>query len=137
MEFPTQDNSDQTTIYYGISIYGPYYYYYDYPWWLDAVPPATSPVTEDRSGNPEISKLRNTGDRGTPTRFPELQPPTRNRPITIDKGNSNNSGGSSTETTVRSSSSGNSGTNSGSQRSSSSSSNVRNSNGGRSSGGRR
>ena len=136
MEFPTEDNSDLTTIYYGDAYYGPYYYYYDYPWWLDIVPPVTGPVTTERSGNGETSTLRNTGERGTPPRVPELLPPSRNATPTNtgNTENSNNSGSGNTKSSVRNSSS-SSGSSSG--RESSSGSSVRNNNGGRSSGGRK
>ena len=77
-EFPTENSS--TTIYYGDVYYGGYYYYYDYPWWLDIVPPVAGPVTRTRDN--DIQDIRNTGGRGTPTRVPELQPPTRNKTTT-------------------------------------------------------
>ena len=128
-EFPTENSS--TTIYYGDVYYGNYYYYYDYPWWLDIVPPTRDYVNNPRDENKDIQDIRNMDGRGTPARVPELQPPTRNKPTTTttEKGSSNNTGGSSAESTVRSSSSSNSGSGSGN--------NTRNNNGGRSSGGRR
>jgi uncharacterized membrane protein YgcG len=137
MEFPTEENYG-STVYYGDSYYGDYYYYYDYPWWLDIVPPAVTQTAGSRDENNNIQNIRNTDGRGTPTRIPELRPPSHNAPPTTTNadGNRNNSGSSSTETTVRNSSSG-SGSNSGRESTSGNSNNVRNNNGGRSSGGRK
>jgi uncharacterized membrane protein YgcG len=135
--FPTEDNST-TNIYYGDTYYGDYYYFYDYPWWLDIVPPVAGNVTTPRSDRGDVSKLRNTGERGTPPRTPELQPVSQNAPPADinNTGSSDNSGNKSTETSVRSSSS-SSTSSSGRESSSSSGSTVRNNNGGRSSGGRK
>lgn len=133
-EFPTQDNSDNSTIYYGDTYYGDYYYYYDTPWWYDYVPPVSSgPATKTRNDNTDIGRLRDSGDsRGDAGRIPDVQPPSKseNPPQnTNDKGNTNNTG-TSTETSARNSSSSSSGNTGGSG-------SVRNNDGGRSSGGRR
>lgn len=137
MEFPTEENYG-STIYYGNAYYGDYYYYYDYPWWLDIVPPVANPVAGPRDENKNIQNIRDTGGRGIPARVPDLQPPSHNAPpaSTNTDVNKNNSQSSSTETTVRNTSSGSS-SNSGRETSSGNSNNVRNNNGGRSSGGRK
>jgi uncharacterized membrane protein YgcG len=135
-QFPTEDNSS-ATIYYGDTYYGDYYYFYDTPWWWDYVPPVSlQTATGTRSDNADNQTLRGNGGRGTPSRVPEVQPPSHNAPpVTIgnEKGTKDTTGGSSSET-VRSSSSSGSGSSSGST---SGGSSVRNNNGGRSSGGRR
>jgi hypothetical protein len=132
---PTEDNS-VTNIYYGDSYYGDYYYFYDSPWWWDYSynPPASAVTrpTRDESTQP----IRDLGDRGTPPRTIDTQPPSRdaNPPSTGSSGSTTGNNGSTTETTVRSSSSSSSNS---SGRESSSSGSVRNNNGGRSSGGRK
>jgi hypothetical protein len=139
MEFPTQDNSASTTIYYGDTYYGSYYYFYDYPWWLDIAPPVATPFAGERSDNHETNILRNTGERGTPPRIPDVQPPSRDAPPTNtdNNGNSNNSGSTTTtETSARNSSSSSATTNS-RESSSGSGNTVRNNNGGRNAGGRK
>jgi len=137
-EFPNQDNSDNSTIYYGDPYYGPYYDYYDIPWWYDFAP-APTVTRPTRENNPEIGRLRDSGgDRGESPRIPDVQPPSRNGDTTSNNtntGSSNSSGNSSTET-ERSSSSSNTGS-TGDRGSSSGSGSVRNNNGDRSSGGRR
>lgn len=140
-EFPTQDNSDNSTIYYGDTYYGPYYIYYDTPWWYDYAPPVVSrPETKTREDNSDIGRLRDSGgDRGTAGRIPDVQPPSRSEnssdTSSSDK-SSGNSGSSSSGSTVRNSSSSGSGNTSGRDNSSGSGT-VRNNNGGRSSGGRK
>ncbi len=141
-EFPTQDNSDNSTIYYGDTYYGPYFIYYDTPWWYDYAPPVVSrPETKTREDNSDIGRLRDSGgDRGTAGRIPDVQPPSRSEnssdtSSSSDK-SSGNSGSSSSGSTVRNSSSSGSGNTSGKDNSSGSGT-VRNNNGGRSSGGRK
>jgi hypothetical protein len=136
-EFPTEDNSNTTT-FYDNTYYGDYYFFYDSPWWWDYTPPVSSGYTSgSRDGNPNIENPRNSGDRGTPNRVPDVQPPSRNADHSGNNGkdNSSNSGSTSSDTNVRSSSSSGSGnTSSGS---SGSGNNARNNDGGRNSGGRR
>lgn len=131
-EFPTQDNSDYTTIYYSPTYYGPYYGWYDVPWWYDYAPPVTVP-TGDRTH--ETVRLRDTDGRVDPPRVPDVQPPSRNDPGTGDNTNKGSSGDTTNKDSGRSSSS-DSGNSNGSGNSSSSGS-TRNNDGGRSSGGRR
>jgi hypothetical protein len=138
-EFPNQDNSDNSTIYYGDTYYGPYFIYYDTPWWYDYTPP--KPVAKTREDNSEINRLRDSdGGRGNPGRVPEVQPPSRNENPSGNNntnGSSDNSGNKSTETSVRNSSSTSSSGNTSGRSNTSGSGSVRDNNGGRSSGGRR
>ncbi len=137
-EFPNEGNSEASSIYYGDTYYGPYYIWYDVPWWLDYTPPiSTTTGSGSRDNNTETGRLRDTGNgRGESGRVIDVQPPSKNENPTGDntnKDNSNNSGNSNSSD--RSSSSG-SGSSSGNSNSSGSGS-TRNSDGGRSSGGRR
>lgn len=137
-DFPTEDNSVNST-YYDNTYYGDYYFFYDSPWWWDFTPPVSSGYTSgSRDGNANIENPRNSGDRGIPNRVPDVQPPSRNADNSGSSGkdNSGNSGSSSSDNNVRSSSSNTSG-NTSSSSSSGSGNNTRNSDGGRSSGGRR
>lgn len=137
-EFPNQDNSDNSTVYYGDNYYGDYYYYYGAPWWYDYSPPlVTSPATKTREDNPDIGNLRDNSGRSDGGRILNVQPPSRNINNSGDNGTGKSTTGSgdSSGTTVRNSSSSGSGN---SSRDNSSNSNpVRNNNGGRSSGGRK
>lgn len=137
-EFPNQDNSDNSTIYYGDNYYGDYYYYYDAPWWYDYAPPlVNSPATKTRGDNPDIGNLRDNSGRSDGGRILEVQPPSKSQNPTDNgtgkstTGSGNTSSGSSDRNSSTSSGSGNSG------KDSSSGSNTRNNNGGRSSGGGR
>lgn len=85
-KFPSQITTNE---YYDETYYGDYYGFYDYPWWLNLVPPST-PVGSDyiRTKNETTTSIRNEGEgRGTDTRRPILitDPPSR------DASNNNNS----------------------------------------------
>lgn len=140
--------------YYQDPYYGDYGYYYQYPWWLAAVPPAysdqgSSGGSGSRSDNSTMDRIRNrdggrsteesrgsTEYRGTDSR----QPIINNAPVTKSSGSSSGSSGSDTQIEKRGSSNNtNSGSSNTSTRSTSGSNDnkVRNSDGGRSSGGRK
>ncbi len=136
-EFPTEDNSS-TTVYYDDAYYGDYYFFYDSPWWWDITPPVSSTfLSGPRDENSNIETPRNSGERGTPGRVLDVQPPSRNatQSGTNSNGTSGNSGNTSSETRVNNTSS--SSSDSGRESSSNSGNTVRNNEGGRSSGGRR
>ena len=135
-EFPTQENSDNSTIYYGDNYYGDYYYFYDSPWWYDYAPPVSSrPITGSRDENQNIETPRNNDGRGTPTRDIDLRPPAKvtTPPENKDNGNTNKSGDSSGSAVRNSSSDSNSGSTNSRQNTSGNSNPVRNNDGGRNS----
>lgn len=140
-EFPTEQNSENNTIYYGDNYYGDYYYFYDSPWWYDYAPPVSSrPITRPRDENHNIETLRNDDGRGTPLRNPDLSPPAKvtTPPENKDNGNTNKSGDSSGSAVRNSSNNSSSGSTSDRQNTSGNSNPVRNNDGGRNSnGGRR
>lgn len=137
-EFPNEENSDNSTVYYGDAYYGDYYFWYDVPWWYDYVPPVTQ-SSNNADRNTETGRLRDTGNgRSEAGRIIDVQPPSRDQGQSGDssnKGSSGNSGNTSGNTSTRNSSS-DSSSSSGTSNSSGSGS-TRNSDGGRSSGGRR
>lgn len=125
-EFPTQENSDNSAVYYDDYYYGPYYGWYDVPWWYDYVPPASgTPYTRDNTS--ETSRIRDTdGGRGGSGEVPRVDPPSRNEDNSGNSSGTNkdNSGNSNSGSSSRNSDSGNNNSN-------------RNNDGGRNSGGRK
>ena len=124
-EFPTESSYNE---FYSEPYYGDYYSFYDYPWWLNLVPPST-PVGSDyiRTENGTTTSIRNEGEgRGTDTKreIRTTDPPSR------DVSNNNNSSNNSSNN--NNSSSVNSNNNNSSTRSSDNNS-IRNNDGNRSS----
>lgn len=122
-EFPTQENFDNSSVYYIDNYYGPYYGWYDVPWWLDYVPPSTNPPHQRDT---DTGRIRETdGGRGGSGEVPRVDPPSRNEDSGNNSGtNKGTSGNSNSGSTSRSSDSG-------------SNNSARNNDGGRNSGGRR
>jgi hypothetical protein len=136
--YPTaQDNADNS--YYQNPYFGDYYYYYDYPWWLEVTPPAkyeNGSVPYVRDTNANVEDVRNNiGERGNAPRTPIINtpPPSRNintTPTTTPTNNNNGNVQSANKSNTGNKSS-NDSSNSRSNNSSKKSNPVRNDNGGR------
>lgn len=130
-EFPSEITTNE---YYSETYYGDYYSFYDYPWWINLVPPST-PVGSDyiRTENGTTTSIRNEGQgRGTDDgrKINSTDPPSRD--VSNNNNSSNNNSNNNNSSNSNNSSSVNSNNDSSSSRSSDNNS-IRNNDGNRNS----